>query len=76
MSVEPVPEIGTEAVGVEKIQQRLLAIEQESARVIADIDSCDRERDALFQKNRNLVAEHNRLTAKLMLHEDNQGDDD
>lgn len=59
-----------EAIGPDAIRARMYDIAEENERVLADIESCDSDRKALVERNRDLVAEYERLNRKLMLHED------
>ena len=54
-----------EAVGRVAIRTRLYDIEQELERVRTDIDSNQREYDALIERNHFLVSEQDRLEHKL-----------
>jgi regulator of replication initiation timing len=59
-----------EAIGPSAIRTRLYDIEQENDRVLADIESCNNDLKTLLERNRDLVAEHEKLARKLMLWED------
>lgn len=47
------------------IETRMYDIREENQRVMEDIESCDRERERLVERNHQLVSEYERLYYKL-----------